>query len=181
MQTSHWIIQSYGLTNSNFSYLIEKSFCSSSRASCLMPSVKHGGSNIMAWGSFAGRTTGDLVSSTMRKEEYLNVLQNHSIPYGSRLVVFQQDNDFSRAKFIVAMSNLLVPIIIGKRGSACVNTKTFLPNRYWGQVQMISTRSRTTARQALYIFPYFMESCVVDVYVTLYIIYLSLTLSLIRM
>lgn len=66
---------------------------------CLVSSVKHGGGNVLVWGCFAGTVVGDLVKidGIMRKEQYLQILKNHALPSGLRIIgepfIFQQDND----------------------------------------------------------------------------------------
>uniref|UniRef100_A0A8C6KMD7 Tc1-like transposase DDE domain-containing protein n=1 Tax=Nothobranchius furzeri TaxID=105023 RepID=A0A8C6KMD7_NOTFU len=65
-----------------------------------MPTVKHGGGNIMLWGCFAANGTGALqrVNGIMKKEDYLHILQ-HNLKSSARRLglgrswVFQQDND----------------------------------------------------------------------------------------
>ena len=64
-----------------------------------MPSVKHGGGNVMVWGCFGGGKVGDLyrVKEILKKEGYHSILQLHAIPCGWRLIgasfLLQQDND----------------------------------------------------------------------------------------
>uniref|UniRef100_A0A3B1IXD5 Transposase Tc1-like domain-containing protein n=1 Tax=Astyanax mexicanus TaxID=7994 RepID=A0A3B1IXD5_ASTMX len=66
---------------------------------CLTPSVKHGGGNVMVWGSFGAGKVGDLfrVKGILNKEGYHSILQRHAIPSGQRLIganfVLQQDSD----------------------------------------------------------------------------------------
>lgn len=70
---------------------------------CLVPTVKHGGGNVMVWGCFAGDRVGDLVKieGIMRKEQYLKILQENAVPSGRRIAgknfVFQQDNDLKHS------------------------------------------------------------------------------------
>lgn len=67
--------------------------------SCLVSSVKQGGGNVLVWGCFAGTVVGDLVKidGIMRKDQYLQILRDHALPSGIRIVVepfvFQQDYD----------------------------------------------------------------------------------------
>jgi hypothetical protein len=66
---------------------------------CLMPSVKHGGGNVVVWGSFGGGKVGYLyrVKGILKKEGYHSILQRHVIPCGRCLIgdyfLLQQDND----------------------------------------------------------------------------------------
>lgn len=66
----------------------------------LIPTVKHGGGNVMVWGCMAASGVGKLVfiESTMRKEEYLDILESNLLPSVEKLGldndwIFQQDND----------------------------------------------------------------------------------------
>ena len=64
-----------------------------------MPSVKHGGGNVMVWGCFGAGKVGDLykVKWILNKEGYHSILQCHAIPCGQRLIgasfILQQDID----------------------------------------------------------------------------------------
>ena len=66
---------------------------------CISPTVKHGGENIMVWGSILGGGVGDLVKieGIMDKKVYHNILVRHAVLFGRRLIVdnfvFQEDND----------------------------------------------------------------------------------------
>ena len=68
-------------------------------SSCVVPTVDHGGGEVMVWGCFAGDTVGDLfkIQGTLNQHGYHSILQRHAIPSGLRLVgpgfVFQPDND----------------------------------------------------------------------------------------
>lgn len=61
--------------------------------------MKHGGGNIMVWGSFGGGKVGQLieVKGILNKEGYHSILQRHLIPSGleniGRGFILQQDND----------------------------------------------------------------------------------------
>ena len=54
---------------------------------CISPTVKHGGGNIMVWGSISGRGVGDLVKigGIMDKMVYHNILVTHAVPSGRKL------------------------------------------------------------------------------------------------
>jgi hypothetical protein len=66
---------------------------------CISSTVKHGGGNIMVWGSISGTGLGGLVKidGIMDKKVYHNILVQHAVPSGLRLIgnnfVFQEDND----------------------------------------------------------------------------------------
>ena len=66
---------------------------------CIVPTMKHGGGNILVWGCFSGHGIGDLkrIDGRMDKEMYHQILIRHGVPSGLRLVgqgfVYQQDND----------------------------------------------------------------------------------------
>lgn len=66
---------------------------------CLMPSVKHGGGNVMVWGCFGAVKVGDLykVKGILNKEGYHSILQHHAMPCGQHFIganfLLQQDND----------------------------------------------------------------------------------------
>lgn len=66
---------------------------------CVLPTVKHGGGSIMVWGCFSAKGTGDLirVEGIMKKVDYLNILQEHAVPSGLKIIgqgfCMQQDND----------------------------------------------------------------------------------------
>lgn len=66
---------------------------------CTVPTVKHGGQSIMVWGCFGNGKVGDIhrVDGILNKEGYLEILKNHALPSGHRLIgngfIYQQDND----------------------------------------------------------------------------------------
>ena len=68
-------------------------------SACVVPTVKHGGGGVMAWGCFAGDTIIDLFrfQGTLNQHGYHNILQRYDISSGLGLVglsfVFQQDID----------------------------------------------------------------------------------------
>ena len=68
-------------------------------STCMVPTVKHGGRDVMVWGCFADDTVGDLfkIEGTLNQHGYHSILQRHAIPYGLCFVgssfIFKQDND----------------------------------------------------------------------------------------
>ena len=65
-----------------------------------VPTVKHGGGNIMLWGCFSSSGTGNLVKvqGIMKKEDYIRILEKNVKESAERLQLindwkFQQDND----------------------------------------------------------------------------------------
>ena len=67
---------------------------------CTRKTVKHGGGNIMAWGCFAAAGVGRIhkVVAVMKKEQYVDILQNQMRPsmqdlFGDQHAVFMHDND----------------------------------------------------------------------------------------
>lgn len=74
----------------------------------LLPTVKHGGGNVMVWGCTSSSGVGNLVfiESTMRKEDYLNILKQNLQQSVRKLRLpaqwtFQQDNDPKHTAHIV--------------------------------------------------------------------------------
>ena len=55
---------------------------------CIVPTMKHGGGNILVWGCFSGHGIGDLkrIDGRMDKEMYHQILIRHGVPSGLRLV-----------------------------------------------------------------------------------------------
>lgn len=68
-------------------------------SACIQPTVKHGGGSIQVWGSITASGVGPLVriDGRLNADRYLQILQEHAIPAGRRLIgegfIFQQDND----------------------------------------------------------------------------------------
>ncbi len=66
---------------------------------CLIPTVKHGGGNIMALGCMAASGLDKLhfIDGTMNLEMYVEILQRQMLPSArkllGRLYIFQHDND----------------------------------------------------------------------------------------
>lgn len=74
----------------------------------LKPTVKHGGGNVMLWGSMAASGTGNIefIDTTMDKMLYMNILKKHVKPTVEKLKLpsdyyFQQDNDPKHTAHIV--------------------------------------------------------------------------------
>ena len=65
---------------------------------CVMPTVKHGGGNVMVWGCMSAAGIGELhfIEGNMNSNMYCEILQQSMIPYLQKLghrAVFQHDND----------------------------------------------------------------------------------------
>lgn len=66
---------------------------------CIVPTVKHGGGNLLVWGCFSGQSIGDIkrIDGIMDKKMYHQILIRHGVQSGLRLVsqrfVYKQDND----------------------------------------------------------------------------------------
>ncbi len=73
-----------------------------------VPTVKHGGGNIMLWGCFSSNGTGNLirVQGTMKKEDYIGILENNVKASAEKLQLgenwkYQQDNDMKHTTKVV--------------------------------------------------------------------------------
>ena len=65
---------------------------------CVMPTVKHGGGNVMVWGCMSASGVGELhfIEENMNSNMYCEILQQSMIPSLQKLgrrAVFQHDND----------------------------------------------------------------------------------------
>jgi len=67
---------------------------------CIVPTVKHGGGNIMVWVCFSANGVGNLVfiDRIMLKEDYLRIIQNNLKQSAQKMgmiapFIFQRDND----------------------------------------------------------------------------------------
>ena len=65
---------------------------------CVMPTVKHGGGNVMVWGCMSAAGVGELpfIEGNMNSNMYCEILQQRMIPSLQKLghrTVFQHDND----------------------------------------------------------------------------------------
>uniref|UniRef100_A0AC35U2B8 DDE_3 domain-containing protein n=1 Tax=Rhabditophanes sp. KR3021 TaxID=114890 RepID=A0AC35U2B8_9BILA len=65
----------------------------------MIPTVKHGGGNVMVWGCFSSKGVGPIIriEGTMDRYVYRDILADHMLPYAKRNMPrywnFQQDND----------------------------------------------------------------------------------------
>ena len=65
---------------------------------CVIPTVKHGGGNVMVWGCMSGAGAGELhfIEGNINSNMYCEILQQSMIPFLRKLgwrTVFKQDND----------------------------------------------------------------------------------------
>lgn len=75
----------------------------------LIPTVKHGGGNVMVWGCIAACGVGNLVfiSEKINKQIYKNILEENlyesvaKLGLDSRTFLFQQDNDPKHSSYLV--------------------------------------------------------------------------------
>ena len=73
----------------------------------MVPTVKHGGGNIMVWGCFSRNGVGPLypISGIIDKTMYKGILQDIMLPYAKekmgRGCIFQQDNDLKHTSGLV--------------------------------------------------------------------------------
>ncbi len=70
---------------------------------CVLPTVKHGGGNVMVWGCMSAAGTGELVpiEGTMNANMYYGILKQSMIPSLLRLgcrAILQHDNNHCLAK-----------------------------------------------------------------------------------
>ncbi len=70
---------------------------------CVLPTVKHGGGSVMAWGCMSAAGAGELqfIEGTMTANMYCDILKQSRIPSPRRLgrtAVLQRDNDHCLAK-----------------------------------------------------------------------------------
>ena len=85
---------------------------------CVMPTVKHGGGNVMVWGCMSAAGVGELyfIEGNINSNMYCEILQQSMIPYlqklGSR-AVFQHDNDpkYTSKKAIALLKRLRVKVM----------------------------------------------------------------------
>lgn len=89
----------FQIFGSNRRVFVRRSKGERASEACTVPTIKHGGGNVMVWGCFGNNKPGSLVRITekLNKERYLKILKDFAIPGGLNLIgpgfVFQQDND----------------------------------------------------------------------------------------
>ena len=93
---------------------------------CVMPTVKHGGGNVMVWGCMSAAGVGKLhfTEGNMNSNMYYEILQQSMIPSLQKLgcrAVFQHDND---SKYTSKMTTTLLKRLSVKAytGQACLQT-----------------------------------------------------------
>ena len=69
--------------------------CEEYKDKCVMPTVKHGGGNVMVWGCMSAAGVGELhfIEGNMNSNMYCEILQQSMIPSLQKLAVFKHDND----------------------------------------------------------------------------------------
>ena len=99
------------------------------KAKNTVPTVKHGGGNIMLWGCFSSSGTGNLVKvqGIMKKEDYISILEKNVKESAERLQLinnwkFQQDNDPKHTAKIVRRNGSGKIMLTSLNGQARVLT-----------------------------------------------------------
>ncbi len=87
---------------------------------CVLPTVKHGGGNVMVWGCMSAVSTGELqfIEGTTNANMYCDILKQSMIPSLRRLgrrTVFQHDNNpkHTSKTTIALLQKLRVKVICG--------------------------------------------------------------------
>ena len=93
---------------------------------CVMPTVKHGGGNVMVWGCMSAAGVGELyfIEGNMNSNMYCEILQQSMIPSIQKLgrrTVFQYDND---PKHTSKTTTALLKRLRWWTGQACLQTWT---------------------------------------------------------
>ncbi len=93
----------YGQMKPKYNFLVKTQlvvFGGERMLSCTIPTVKHGGGNIMLWGCFSAKGPGRLicVKERMNGAMYCEILSENLLPSARALkmkrgLVFQHDND----------------------------------------------------------------------------------------
>ncbi len=89
------------------------------KGKCVLPTVKHGGGNVMVWGCMSAAGTGELqfIEGTMNGNMYCDILKQSMIPSLRRLgrrAVFQHNDPKHTSKMTTALLNKLrVKVICG--------------------------------------------------------------------
>ena len=125
---------------------------------CISPTVKHGGGNIMVWGSISGRGVGDLVNigGIMDKMVYHNILVRHAVPSGRPLIgdnfVFQKCNDPKQS------SNYCENYLRRKEASGVLTVMNWLSQspdlnpieQFWGLIDRKLDKSHVKIKETLW-------------------------------